>query len=319
MPGTPTFNGIRGAAERISPFIHHTPVLSSSAVNRITGAEIVFKCENLQKVGAFKIRGATNAICQLSSDEVRGGVATHSSGNHAAAVALAARSRNVQAYTVMPGSAPRVKQEAVAGYGANIILCGPSLEAREAAMRGVLTETGAAFVHPYDNIHVIEGQGTAALELLNDVPDLEIVLTPVGGGGLISGTAVGVHGISAKTRVIGAEPTGADDAYRSFRSGHLMPCARPDSIADGLLASLSELTYSIIVDHVHDVVTVGDDSIVEAMRLIWERMKLIVEPSAAVPLAAILAGQVKAAGRKVGIILTGGNVDLDNLPWTNVK
>ena len=315
----PTIEDIRAAADRISPFVHRTPVYSSSEINRITAAEIIFKCENFQKVGAFKIRGATNAVNRLSDDQIKHGIATHSSGNHAAAVAKAAKSRNVKAYTVMPRNVPRVKKEAVAGYGAEIIFCEPTLAARDAAVGQVLADTGAVFVHPYDHVHVIEGQATAALEFMAEVPDLDMVLTPVGGGGLISGTALAVRGISPKTEVIGTEPAGADDACRSFRAGRLMPIERPASIADGLLASLSELTFSIIHRHVGDVVTVSDDRIVEAMRLVWERMKLVIEPSAAVPLAAILAGSVRTRGLKVGIILTGGNVDLDRLPWMNAK
>lgn len=319
MSDFPRLDDIRNAARRISPFVHRTPVLSSSAINQMTGAEVVFKCENLQKIGAFKIRGATNAISCLSDDQIRHGVATHSSGNHAAAVAKAAKSRNVKAYAVMPSSAPRVKQEAVAGYGAEIVLCEPTLAARDEVLKKVLVETGAVFVHPYDHVHVIEGQATAALELMDEVADLDIVLAPIGGGGLISGTALVAHEVSPKTKVIGVEPAGADDAYRSFRTGRLIPGGRPASIADGLLAPLSELTFSIISGHVHDVVTVSDALIIQAMRIVWERMKLVVEPSAAVPLAAILAGSVKITGRKVGIILTGGNVDLGRLPWMNAK
>lgn len=319
MSNFPTIEDIRSAAERISPFVHHTPILSSSAINRIAGAAIVFKCENLQKIGAFKIRGATNAINRLSDDQIRYGIATHSSGNHAAAVAKAAKSRNVRAYTVMPSNVPHVKKEAVAGYGAEIVFCEPTLAARDEMVGKVLADTGAVFIHPYDHVHVIEGQATAALELMTDVPDLDMVLTPIGGGGLISGTALAVRGVSAKTEVIGTEPTGADDAYQSFKEGRLMQIERPASIADGLLASLSELTFGIIQQHVRDVVTVSDELTIEAMRLIWERMKLVVEPSAAVPLAAVLAGSVKTEGRKVGIILTGGNVDLDRLPWMNAK
>lgn len=319
MSDIPTLDEIRRAAGRISPFIHRTPVLTSRAINHMAGADVFFKCENLQKVGAFKIRGATNAISYLSDEQIKRGVATHSSGNHAAAVAKAARWRGARAYTVMPRNAPRVKQDAVAGYGAEIILCEPTLAARDEVLNKVLADTGAVFIHPYDHVHVIEGQATAALELMDDVPGLDMLLVPIGGGGLISGSALSAHAVSSAVKVIGAEPAGADDAHRSFNLGYLVPADRPVSIADGLLASLSELTFSIISSHVHDVVTVSDELTIQAMRLIWERMKLVVEPSAALPLAAILAGSVKTRGRKIGIILTGGNVDLDRLPWVKAK
>ncbi|MDJ0956214.1 MAG: pyridoxal-phosphate dependent enzyme [Arenicellales bacterium] len=318
MSDTPTLDDIRAAAERIAPFVHRTPVLTSSSINRITGCEITFKCENFQKGGAFKIRGATNAIRCLSEDQIRYGVATHSSGNHAAAVALAAKMRNTTAYTVMPSNVSRVKKEAVAGYGAKITYCEPTLSARDSVLNDIVRDTGAAFIHPYDNRLVIEGQATTALELLEEVPGLDVVMAPIGGGGLISGTALAVRGLSPRTKVIGVEPEGADDAYRSFRSGTLISAAGPSSIADGLLASLSERTFNILSRHVNDVVTVDDDTITDAMRTIWERMKLVVEPSAAVPFAAILSGRVNITGLKVGIILTGGNVDLNRLPWMNV-
>ena len=317
MPDIPTLDDIRVAAERIAPFVHRTPVLSSSSINQMVGCETVFKCENFQKVGAFKIRGATNAVRCLSETQIRYGVATHSSGNHAGAVALAAKLRNATAYTVMPDNVSRVKRVAVAGYGAKITFCEPTLSARDDVLNDIVQETGAAFIHPYDNRRVIEGQATAALELLEEVPSLDVVMTPIGGGGLISGTALTVHGLSPQTKVIGVEPEGADDAYRSFKSGALVPGMAPESIADGLLAPLSERTFNIISRYVDDVVTVNDDAITDAMRTIWERMKLVVEPSAAVPLAALLSGRVNLAGLKVGIILTGGNVDLNRLPWMN--
>ena len=318
MSDIPTLVEIRNAAERIAPFVHRTPVLTSNSINQIVGCQIFFKCENLQKVGAFKIRGATNALRCLSETQIMRGVATHSSGNHAAAVALAARMRNTTAYTVMPDNVPRVKKEAVAGYGAKITYCDPELQARDRVLNDIVRDTGAVFIHPYDNKYVIEGQGTAALELLEEVPGLDIVMTPIGGGGLISGTAITVHGLSPKTKVIGVEPEGADDAYRSFKSGTLVAGTTPETIADGLLASLSERTFTIIRRHVNDVITVDDNAITHAMRTIWERLKLVVEPSAAVPFAAILSGRVNIVGLKVGIILTGGNVDLNRLPWKNV-
>jgi threonine dehydratase len=311
----PTIADIRGAAERITPFINRTPVLASTTINRITGGDVCFKCENFQKVGAFKIRGATNAVSKLSNDQLSRGVTTHSSGNHAAAVALAAASRNAKVVVVMPRSAPGVKKEAVAGYGATIVYCDPGHQAREAAMAAVVDDTGAHFIHPYDDNDVIEGQATAALELLQQVPGLDMIITPIGGGGLISGAALATHGLSPQTRVVGVEPEGADDAFRSFRAGKLIPVDEPRSIADGLLAPLSERTLQIIGQHVENVVTVSEEQIIHAMRTMWERMKIVVEPSAALPLAAILAGRLDVSGARVGIIVSGGNVDMDRLPW----
>ncbi len=315
MSEHPTIADIRGAAERITPFINRTPVLASTTINRITGGEVCFKCENFQKVGAFKIRGATNAVSKLSNDQLSRGVTTHSSGNHAAAVALAAASRNAKVVVVMPRSAPGVKKEAVAGYGATIVYCDPGHRAREAAMAAVVDDTGAHFIHPYDDNDVIEGQATAALELLQQVPGLDMIITPIGGGGLISGTALATHGLSPQTRVVGVEPEGADDAFRSFRAGKLIPVDEPRSIADGLLAPLSERTLQIIGQHVENVVTVSEEQIIHAMRTMWERMKIVVEPSAALPLAAIVAGKLDVSGARVGIIVSGGNVDMDRLPW----
>ena len=315
MTDTPTLAGLREAAHRISPFIHRTPVLTCRAINRMTGGEVYFKCENFQKIGAFKIRGATNAVSKLSDQQLALGVATHSSGNHAAAVACAAASRQARATVVMPENAPHIKKEAVAGYGATIIFCEPRPGAREQALNQFLDETKAHFIHPYDNRDVIEGQASAALELLEEVAELDVVLTPIGGGGLISGTALATHELSPDTRIIGTEPAGADDACRSFRSGNLVPSQDPHTIADGLLSSLSERTFGIITRHVEDVVTVDDEQITYAMRTMWERMKLVVEPSAAVPLAALLSGKVKISGQRIGIIVSGGNVDLDHLPW----
>ena len=281
----------------------------------MVGGEVFFKCENFQKIGAFKIRGATNAVAQMSDEQIKHGVATHSSGNHAAAVALAAATRGARAYTVMPSNAPRVKQDAVAGYGAEIIFCEPVPGARAQVLNKVLADTQAEFIHPYDDIRVIEGQGTVALELLEEIPDLDILVTPIGGGGLISGSTLAARGLSSNIRVVGTEPAGADDAYRSFKSGSLVLSESPVSIADGLLSSLSERTFEIISRFVDDVVTVEEQMIVHAMRVMWERMKIVVEPSGAVPLAAILAKRLDIAGRKVGVIVSGGNVDLDRLPW----
>ena len=313
---SPSLTDIRAAADRIRRHIHRTPVLSCAGIDRIVGARLFFKCENFQKVGAFKIRGATNAVLSLNERAAAAGVATHSSGNHAAALALAARLRGVPAYVVMPDTAPQVKKDAVAGYGAQITFCAPTLEAREAGLAQVVAETGAAFIPPYNDERIITGQATAALELLADIPDLDLILTPVGGGGLVSGTALTVRGLSSRSRVIAAEPKGADDAYRSFRAGHIIPSVNPQTIADGLLTSLGDKTFAIIRDCVDDIVTVEEADIIRAMRLIWERMKIIVEPSAAVPLGALLGRSVDVRGKRVAIILSGGNVDLARLPFS---
>lgn len=312
----PSLTDIRAAADRIRRHIHRTPVLSCAGIDRVVGARLFFKCENFQKVGAFKIRGATNAVLSLDERTAAAGVATHSSGNHAAALALAARLRGVPAYVVMPDTAPQVKKDAVAGYGAQITFCTPTLEAREAGLAQIVAETGATFIPPYNDERIITGQATAALELLADIPDLDLILTPVGGGGLVSGTALTVRGLSSRSRVIAAEPRGADDAYRSFRAGHIIPSVNPQTIADGLLTSLGDKTFAIIRNCVDDIVTVEEADIIRAMRLIWERMKIIVEPSAAVPLGALLGRSVDVQGKRVAIILSGGNVDLARLPFS---
>lgn len=312
----PTLKDIQGAHRRIKPFIHRTPVLTCTALNDMCGATLFFKCENFQKVGAFKFRGACNAVFSLSDAEARKGVATHSSGNHAAALALAARRRGITAYVVMPKNAPDVKQKAVAGYGAQIIFCEPTLKAREENLAKVVDRTGAAFIHPYNDYRVISGQGTAALELYEEIPELDVVMTPVGGGGLLSGTAIAVSSLSAKTDVMGAEPERADDAYRSFLAGRIIPVQDPDTVADGLRTSLGDLTFPIIKRYVKDIVTVSEEGIVAAMRHVWERMKIIIEPSAAVPLGALLTKRTDLSGKRIGIILSGGNVDLQHLPWS---
>jgi threonine dehydratase len=309
------FSDILAAADRIAAHVHRTPVLTCEALDARAGARLFFKCENFQKVGAFKMRGATNAVFALSDAEAARGVATHSSGNHAQALALAARRRGVPAYVVMPRNAPQVKKDAVAGYGAEIIDCEPNLAARESTLAAVVARTGAAFVHPYDNEMVIAGQGTAALELLTDHPDLELVLAPVGGGGLLSGTALATHALAPQAAVIAAEPAGADDACRSLAAGRIIPVENPDTVADGLLTSLGQHTFPVIRQHVREIWTVDDPAIIAAMRLIFERMKIVVEPSAAVGLAAVLDHRQQVAGRRVGIILSGGNVDLGRLPW----
>ncbi len=315
MIDLPTFLDIEKAHVRILPYIHRTPVLSSKSINQIVGAEIFFKCENLQKVGAFKFRGACNSVFSLSDEEARNGVCTHSSGNHAAALALAARMRGIPAYIVMPENAPEIKKIAVAGYGAQITFCTPTLEARESTLKMVAKQTRATEIHPYNYFNVICGQGTAAKELIEEVGSLDIVMAPVGGGGLLSGTAVSSKHLLPNVKVIAAEPAGADDAFRSFYSKTLVPSVGPKTIADGLLTSLGSLTFQIILNEVDQIVTVSEENIVAAMRMIWERMKIIIEPSSAVPLAAILENKVNVKGKRVGIILSGGNVDLGKLPF----
>ncbi len=315
MPGVPTLDDIREAADRIKPYAHRTPALTCRAINTMVGAEIFFKCENFQKAGAFKFRGATNAVFSLTAEEAANGVATHSSGNHAAALALAARTREIRAYVVMPRTAPAVKKDAVAGYGAEITFCEPTLTAREQTLAKVVEATGAAAIHPYNDYRIIAGQATAALELTEDVADLDIVMTPIGGGGLACGTALYVKYVNPQIRVIAVEPMGADDAHRSFRAGKLVPSEDPKTIADGLLTSLGDKTFPIVTEFLDDIVTVSEEGIVEAMRCIWERMKIVVEPSAVVPLGALLTNRLDAAGKRVGVILSGGNVDLNRLPW----
>jgi len=311
----PTFNDIKEAHQRIRPYIHRTPVLTSQSVNRLLGAEVFFKCENLQKVGAFKFRGACNAVFSLTEDEAALGVGTHSSGNHAAALALAAQMRGINARIVMPVTAPEIKKKAVAGYGAEITYCAPTLEARETTLKQLVDQYGIVEVHPYNNFRVISGQGTAAIELIEEVPVLDIVMTPVGGGGLLSGTALSAKALLPNCQVIAAEPAGADDAYRSFHAGHIIPSTQPKTIADGLLTSLGEMNFEIIQHSVDDIVTVSEEAIIKAMRMIWERMKIIIEPSSAVPVAALLEKKIQPDGQKIGIILSGGNVDLGNLPF----
>ncbi|HEY0945672.1 MAG TPA: pyridoxal-phosphate dependent enzyme [Opitutaceae bacterium] len=311
-----TLADVRAAHARIRACVHRTPVLTCGRLDEATGARLFFKCENFQKVGAFKARGAHNLILGLGDTEAARGVVTHSSGNHAAAVALAARRRGVPATIVMPRNAPRVKQAAVAGYGATIVPCEPTLAAREAAAAEIIARTGATLVHPYDDDRIIAGQGTAALELLEDAPDLELLLTPVGGGGLLSGSAVTAKALRPGLRVIGTEPAAADDAAQSFRAGRRLAGPPPQTIADGLRVSLGERNFAHIIRHVDDIVTVSEAGIVLAMRLVWESMKIIIEPSSAVPVAALLENRLPAGGRRVGVILTGGNVDLDALPWS---
>jgi threonine dehydratase len=311
----PEFKDIIAAAEAVSPFVHRTPVLSSSQLDGIAGARLLFKCENFQKVGAFKFRGATNAVINLTSEQRSHGVVTHSSGNHAAALAHAAVSRGVRAFIVMPSTAPEVKKRAVAGYGAEITFCEPTLEAREAAAATITDSTGATMIHPYDNFHIIAGQGTAALELLTDYPSPDAIIAPVGGGGLLSGTSITARHMVPSIKIYGAEPALADDAARSFRTGTLQPALPPRTIADGLLTSLCERTFTIIRDKCDDILTVSEDEIKEAMKLVWERMKIIIEPSSAVVLAAVLSNKRLFTGKTVALIISGGNVDLTKLPF----
>ena len=311
----PVLADIEHAYEKIKSYVHRTPVLSSSLLNEIFGAELYFKCENFQKVGAFKFRGATNAVLSLSEREIARGLVTHSSGNHAAAVSLAARMRGAKAYIVMPSNSPSVKKQAVAGYGADIRYCEPNLKAREDTTNEIIQKTGATFIHAYDNFNVICGQGTAGLELVSEYPDLDIIIGPVGGGGLMSGTSIAVKGLNPGIKVCGAEPRGADDAYRSLKSGKYISHHKPDTIADGLLTTLSKRTFAILSEKLDDIFTATDENIIECMRLIWERMKIIVEPSSAVTLAVIAANTDLFRNRKVGLIMSGGNVDLKNLPF----
>jgi len=316
MRAPPDFDSVRQAAQRIAPHVHCTPVLTCSSLDRMVNAELYFKCENFQKVGAFKFRGACNAVFSLSDQEASRGVGTHSSGNHAAALALAARLRGVQAFIVMPRDASKVKKAAVAGYGAQIFPCEPTVVGREERMAEVLKETGATFIHPSNDPLVIAGQGTAGLELLEEVSDLDVVMAPVGGGGLLSGTALAVAGLSPDTRIMGAEPEGADDAYRSLQEGRIIPSVNPQTVADGLLTSLGDNTFPIIRNYVEQIVTVSDEATIAGMRHVWERMKIVIEPSAAVPVGALVEGKVNLSGLRIGVILSGGNVDLDRLPWS---
>jgi threonine dehydratase len=303
------------AAERIKPYIHRTPVMTNESLNQKVDAQVFMKCENLQKVGAFKFRGASNAVWSLTDEEAARGVVTHSSGNHAQALALAAKMRGIPAYIVMPSNAPQVKKNAVAGYGGQITFCEPTLEARESTMERIRLSTGASVVHPYNDERVIAGQGTAALELLEEIPNLDVIIAPVGGGGLLSGTSIAVTETNKGIRVIAAEPEMADDAFRSMQAGEIIPSLNPKTIADGLLTSLGSLTYPIIKERVERVVTVSEAGIVESMKFIWERTKIVIEPSAATVIAVLWEKKIDLRGLKVGVILSGGNVDLEKLPW----
>jgi threonine dehydratase len=308
-----TKQDIVNAHERIKPFIHKTPVLISQTINKLTGAKVFFKCENFQKIGAFKIRGGMNSVLSLSKDKQQKGIATHSSGNHAQAIAYAAREVGTKAYIVMPENSPQVKVDAVRGYGAEIFFCEPTQQAREKLLGEVVERTGAEFIHPYNNYQVITGQATAAKELIEEVSSLDCIIAPVGGGGLISGTALSAHYFSPSVQVYAGEPEGAADAVLSFKSGSIEKAAYVKTIADGLLTTLGDKNFPIIKQYVKDIFTVSDDEIIAAMKLVYERMKIVVEPSAVVPLAALIKNKSHFTGKKVGIIFSGGNVELSKL------
>lgn len=311
----PTLETIREAAARIAGQVRLTPVLTSRTLDAMSGAALCFKCDNFQRVGAFKFRGASNAVLSLSAGEATRGVATHSSGNHAQALALAAQLRGIPAYIVMPNNASGVKREAVAGYGGRITLCEPTLADREATAARIVGETGATLIHPYNDWRVIAGQGTFGLELVEQVEGLDCVVAPVGGGGLLSGVSIALRGLSPGTTIFGAEPAMADDAARSLREGRIVPSENPKTIADGLLTSLGDKTFPVIRQYVAEILTVSESAIIDAMRLVWERMKVVIEPSAAVPLAAVLANRETFEAKRVGVIFSGGNVDLRKLLW----
>ena len=310
-----SINSIIEASKRIENNAHRTPVLTSSSINKITESNLFFKCENFQKVGAFKFRGAFNAVASLKEEELKKGVATHSSGNHAAALALSAKMHGVKAYIVMPHTAPAIKKKAVEGYGAEIVFSEPTLESRQEALNKVVEETGAHFVPPFNDVRIIAGQATAAKELIEETDKLNFIIAPVGGGGLLSGTSLSAKYFGSNIKVIGAEPKGADDAFRSIRDNKIYLSVNPQTICDGLLTSLGDITFEVIKENVHEIITVKEETIIEAMRMIWERMKIIIEPSSAVVLAVVLENKEKFQNRNVGLILSGGNVDLEKLPW----
>ena len=315
MNTPPKLGDIILAYERIRPYVHRTPVMTSESLNHLSGASLFFKCENFQKGGAFKARGAFNAVFSLSADEAQNGVLTHSSGNHAAALSIAARARKIPAYIVMPSSAPAVKKAAVISYGGKITFCEPTLTSRIETANRLIAETNAVMIHPYDDYQIIAGAATAAYEFLEDVPVLDYICVPVGGGGLISGTVLSTHYIKPRTKIVGCEPHNADDAYRSFHENRVVPIENPATIADGLRTMLSEKTFGIIKKYVDDIITVTEEEIITAMRTVWERMKIIIEPSSAVAVAPVLSGKLSVPGKRVGIIISGGNVDLGNLPF----
>ncbi|MEO1225351.1 MAG: beta-hydroxyaspartate dehydratase BhcB [Pseudomonadota bacterium] len=311
----PTFEDVVAAHERIKPHIHLTPVLTSSYLDALTGAELFFKCENFQKAGAFKVRGASNAVFGLSEEMAKKGVATHSSGNHALSLSYAAGRRGIPVTVVMPRTAPEAKKQAVRGYGGEIVECEPSTSSREATFKEVVAETGAEFVHPYNDPRVIAGQATCSLELTGQVDGLDAVIAPIGGGGMVSGTCLTLSTIAPDIKIYAAEPKNADDAYRSFKAGRIIADDAPQTVADGLKVPLKELTWHFVSKHVTNILTATEEEIIDAMKLTWQRMKIVMEPSCAVPLATILKNREVFAGKRVGVIITGGNVDLDKLPW----
>ena len=315
MNKPPDLNTIIQSAKRIEPHIHKTPIFKSDNLNNIVKAKVFFKCENFQKAGAFKSRGAINAVFSLSDNEINKCVCTHSSGNNAAALSRAAKLRGSKAYIVMPENSSQVKIAAVKNYGGIITFCKPNLKSRETTIEKIKQDTGSVEIHPYNDYRIIAGQATAALELIENTRHLDVILAPIGGGGLMSGTALITHYLSPETNIIAAEPEGADDAYRSFIRKEFVPSENPHTIADGLLTSLGSLTFPIVMKYVDDIIIVSEKSIIMAMKLIWERMKIIVEPSSAVPFAAILENESKFYNKRVGIIISGGNVDLCKLPW----
>jgi len=312
----PTLEDMLVAHERIKPHIHRTPVLTSSFINELSGAELFFKCENFQKAGAFKVRGASNAVFGLDAETARAGVATHSSGNHALSLSYAAGRRGIPCHVVMPRTAPEAKKDAVRGYGGIITECEPSTSSREAVFAEVEAKTGAEFVHPYNDPRVIAGQGTCSKELLEQTDGLDAVIAPIGGGGMVSGTCLTLSNLAPHVQIYAAEPEQADDAARSFRAGHIIADDAPVTVADGLKVPLKELTWHFVSNHVTDILTASEQEIVDAMRLIWARLKIVMEPSSAVPLATILKNRDVFAGKRVGVIITGGNVDLGKLPWS---
>ncbi len=311
----PSLDDMKTARERVTPYIHRTPVLTSEFLNKLTGAELFFKCENFQKAGAFKVRGACNAVFGLPDDMLEKGVATHSSGNHALSLSYAAGRRGIPCHVVMPRTAPQAKKDAVRGYGGIITECEPSTSSREEVFARVEAETGAEFVHPYNDPRVIAGQATCSAELIEQVENLDAVVAPIGGGGMISGTCLTLSNLAPSVKIYAAEPEMADDAARSFRAGHIIADDAPETVADGLKVPLKDLTWHFVQNHVTDILTASEQEIVDAMKLIWKRMKIVMEPSSAVPLATILKNKETFAGKRVGIIITGGNVDLDSLPW----
>lgn len=311
----PNLGDMFAARERITPYVHRTPVLTSRMLNELTGAELFFKCENLQKAGAFKARGASNAVFSLSDEQAARGVATHSSGNHGTCLSYAAGRRGIPCTVVMPRTAPQAKKDAVIGYGGRVVECEPSTSSREAVFAEVVAETGAEFVHPYNDWRVIAGQATCSAELIEQVEGLDAVVAPIGGGGMVSGTCLTLSNLAPHVQIYAAEPLNADDAARSFRAGRIIADDAPNTVADGLKVPLKELTWHFVRNHVTDILTATEDEIVDAMKLIWKRMKIVMEPSSAVPLATIIKNRELFAGKRVGLIITGGNVDLDKLPW----